>query len=65
MQFIGIGGTRRHVKKSDRIIAALALLSAAIIVVRVIGAVAGYDLIDMAVNATRPADAGGWPMETH
>ncbi|MDK4737386.1 hypothetical protein QA648_06115 [Rhizobium sp. CB3171] len=51
-------------KKSDRIIAALAFLGAAIIVVRVIGAVAGYDLIDMAVNATRPADAGGWPMET-
>jgi hypothetical protein len=58
-------GIRQDVKKSDRIIAALALLSAAIIVVRVIGAMAGYDLIDMAIDATRPADAGGWPMEAH
>jgi len=42
-----------------------ALLGAAIIIIKLIGAMAGYDLIEMAVNATRPADAGGWPAEMH
>jgi hypothetical protein len=51
------------VKKSDRIIMALALLSAAIIVIKLFGAMSGYDVIEMAVNATRPANAGGWPVE--
>jgi hypothetical protein len=49
------------VKKSDRIIGGLALLSAAIIVIKLAGAIYGYDLIQMAVDATRPKDAGGWP----
>ncbi|WP_167332653.1 hypothetical protein [Rhizobium freirei] len=48
-------------KKSDRIIGGLALLSAAIIVIKLAGAMFGYDLIQMAVDATRPADVGGWP----
>ncbi|GAJ96011.1 hypothetical protein [Rhizobium rhizogenes] len=47
-------------KKSDRIIMTLALLGAAIIVIKMIGAMSGYDLIEMAVNATRPADSRGW-----
>ncbi|WP_155294021.1 hypothetical protein [Rhizobium rhizogenes] len=51
-------------KKSDRIVMTLALLGAAIIVIKMIGAMSGYDLIEMAVNATRPADAGGWPTAT-
>lgn len=38
-----------------------ALLGVAIIVIKLVGTISGYDLIDMAVNATRPADAGGWP----
>ncbi|MFS8110915.1 hypothetical protein QD460_04210 [Rhizobium jaguaris] len=51
-------------KKHDRIIATLALLGVAVIVIKLMGAIAGYDLIDMAVDATRPADRGGWPVET-
>jgi hypothetical protein len=41
----------------------LALLSAAIIVMKLFGAMSGYDLIEMAVNTTRPADAGDWSAE--
>ncbi|SCB16812.1 hypothetical protein GA0061100_102709 [Rhizobium hainanense] len=52
---------KRAVKKSDRIIGGLALLSVAIIVIKLAGAIYGYDLIQMAVDATRPKDAGGWP----
>jgi hypothetical protein len=59
----GVGGP--DVKKSDRVIMTFALLGAASIIIKLIGAMAGYDLIEMAVNATRPADAGGWPAETH
>jgi len=51
-------------KKHDKIVATLALLSVAVIVIKLIGAIIGYDLIDMAVDATRPADRGGWPVET-
>ncbi|MDL2398552.1 hypothetical protein [Rhizobium mayense] len=43
----------------------LALLSVAVIIIKLIGAITGYNLIDMAINATRPADAVGWPAETH
>lgn len=53
-------GGNGAVKKSDRIIGGLALLSAAIIVIKLAGVMFGYDLIQMAVDATRPADAGGW-----
>ncbi|WP_181315824.1 hypothetical protein [Rhizobium sp. JAB6] len=52
-------------KKSDRIIGGLALLSAAIIVIKLAGAMYGYDLVQMAVDATRPKDAGGWPGVTN
>lgn len=52
---------KRAVKKSDRIIGGLALLSAAIIIIKLAGAMSGHDLIQMAVDATRPKDAGGWP----
>ncbi|GAC1042230.1 hypothetical protein [Rhizobium sp. No.120] len=48
-------------KKSDKIIGGLALLSAAIIVIKLAGAMYGHDLIQMAVDATRPTDAGAWP----
>ncbi|MFT4001905.1 MAG: hypothetical protein QM684_16815 [Rhizobium sp.] len=48
-------------KRSDRIIGGLALLSAAIIIIKLAGAISGHDLIQMAVDATRPKDAGGWP----
>lgn len=41
-----------------------ALLGVAIIVIKLIGTMSGYDLIDMAVNATRPANAGGWMAAT-
>lgn len=47
-------------KKSDRIIGGLALLSAAIIVIKLAGAMYGHDLIQMAVDAIRPVGAGGW-----
>ncbi|MGV1757720.1 MULTISPECIES: hypothetical protein [Rhizobium] len=47
-------------KKSDRIIGGLALLGVAIIVIKLAGAMFGYDLIQMAVDATRPTNAGGW-----
>ncbi|NTF41865.1 hypothetical protein [Rhizobium rhizogenes] len=47
-------------KKSDRIIGGLALLGVAIIVIKLAGAMFGYDLIQMAVDATRPVNAGGW-----
>jgi hypothetical protein len=53
------------VNKHDKIIMTLALLGVAVIVIKLIGSTTGYDLIDMAVNATRPADADGWPAETH
>jgi len=53
------------VKKSDRIIGGLALLSAAIIVIKLAGVMYGYDLIQMAVDATRPRDTGGWPGVTN
>jgi len=49
------------VKKGDRIIGGLALLSVAIIVIKLAGAMYGYDLIQMAVDATKPKAAGGWP----
>jgi len=49
------------VKKSDRIIGGLALLSVAIIVIKLAGAMYGYDLIQMTVDATRPKAAAGWP----
>jgi len=49
------------VKRSDRIIGGLALLSAAIIVIKLSGAMFGYDLFQMALDATRPAAVGGWP----
>ncbi len=52
---------KRAVKRSDRIIGGLALLSAAIIIIKLAGAISGHDLIQMAVDATRPKDAGGWP----
>lgn len=52
---------KRAVKKSDRIIGGLALLSAAIIIIKLAGVMSGHDLIQMAVDATRPKDAGGWP----
>jgi hypothetical protein len=62
MQFSqGVG--ERGVKKSDRIIMTLALLSAAIIIIKLFGAMSGYDLIEMAVNATRPTNTGGWSAE--
>ncbi|MDK4713944.1 hypothetical protein [Rhizobium sp. CNPSo 4039] len=48
-------------KKSDRIIGGLALLSVAIIVIKLAGAMYGYDLIQMTVDTTRPKAAGGWP----
>ncbi|WP_162943879.1 MULTISPECIES: hypothetical protein [unclassified Rhizobium] len=48
-------------KKSDRIIGGLALLSATIIVIKLAGSMFGYDLIQMTVDATRPVDAGSWP----
>lgn len=51
---------KRAVKRSDTIIGGLALLSAAIIVIKLAGAMYGYDLIQMAVDATRPKDVGGW-----
>jgi len=56
---------KRAVKKSDRIIGGLALLSAAIIVIKLAGVMYGYDLIQMAVDATRPRDTGGWPGVTN
>jgi hypothetical protein len=59
MQF-SQGFGERGVKKSDRIIMTFALLSAAIIVIKLFGAMSGYDVIEMAVNAARPADSGGW-----
>ncbi|MDL2407817.1 hypothetical protein PY650_19565 [Rhizobium calliandrae] len=52
-------------EKHDKIVITLALLGVAVIVIKLIGSITGYDLIDMAVNATRPADAGGWPAGTH
>ncbi len=52
-------------KKSDRIIGGLALLGAAIIVIKLAGVMYGYDLIQMAVDATRPRGAGGWPSVTN
>jgi hypothetical protein len=55
-------GGNGAVKTSDRIIGGLALLSAAIVVIKLAGFMYGYDLIQMAIDATRPADAGGgWP----
>ncbi|WP_188112697.1 hypothetical protein [Rhizobium tropici] len=48
-------------KKGDRIIGGLALLSAAIIAIKLAGSMFGYDLIQMMVDVTRPADTGGWP----
>ncbi|OCJ12238.1 hypothetical protein A6U86_04215 [Rhizobium sp. AC27/96] len=54
-----VGGSGA-VKKSDRIIGGLALLGVAIIVIKLAGAMFGYDLIQMAVDATRPTNAGGW-----
>lgn len=53
-------GGNGAVKKSDRIIGGLALLGVAIIMIKLAGVIFGYDLIEMAVDATRPADAGGW-----
>lgn len=53
-------GGNGAVKKSDRIIGGLALLGVAIIVIKLAGAMFGYDLIQMAVDATRPVNAGGW-----
>jgi hypothetical protein len=53
---------KRAVKKSDRIIGGLALLSVAIIVIKLAGVMYGYDLIQMAVDATRPKAPGGWPV---
>lgn len=47
-------------KKSDRIIGGIALLSVAIIVIKLAGVIFGYDLIQMAIDATRPENAGGW-----
>ena len=47
-------------KKSDKIVGGLALLSAAIVVIKLAGVMTGYDLFQMAVDATRPRDAGGW-----
>lgn len=47
-------------KKSDRIIGGFALLGVAVIVIKLTGAMFGYDIIQMAVDATRPAEAGGW-----
>lgn len=56
---------KRAVKKSDRIIGGLALLTAAIVVIKLAGVMSGYDLIQMAVDATRPRDAGGWLTATN
>lgn len=54
----GIGA----VKKIDMIIGGLALLGVAIIIIKLAGTMFGYDLIEMAINATRPVNAGGvWP----
>ncbi|NRP85504.1 hypothetical protein GFPCMMHI_01402 [Ensifer adhaerens] len=47
-------------KQSDKIVGGLALLSAAIVVIKLAGVMTGYDLFQMAVDATRPNDAGGW-----
>jgi len=55
-------GGNGAVNKIDRIIGGLALLSVAIIVIKLAGTMFGYDLIEMAINATRPTNAGGgWP----
>ncbi|NLR95940.1 hypothetical protein HGP17_03755 [Rhizobium sp. P38BS-XIX] len=48
-------------KTSDRIIGGIALLSVAIIVIKLAGSMFGYDLIQMAVDATRPPAPAGWP----
>ena len=56
---------KRAVKKSDRIIGGLALLTAAIVVIKLAGVMSGYDLIQMAVDATKPRDAGGWLTATN